>query len=115
MVPKIDSYGFGHVVIDGTSYTSDVIVLPGRVIDGWWREEGHRLGPADLDEVLRARPEVLVVGCGAYGVMEVPEATVQAARKAGIELVALDTGAAVELYNKLSLEKKTAAALHLTC
>lgn len=115
MVPKIDSYGFGHIVIDGCSYTSDVIVLPDRVIDGWRREDGHRLEIADLDEVLRAKPEVLVVGCGCYGVMEVPAATAEYVRKSGIELITLDTAAAVEMYNKLSVEKKVMAALHLTC
>jgi len=115
MAAKIDSYGFGHIVIDGCSYTSDVIVLPDRVIDGWRREDGHRLELADLDEVLLAKPEVLVVGCGCYGVMEVPGTTAEGVRKSGIELIALDTAAAVELFNKLSGEKKVAAALHLTC
>lgn len=115
MVPKIDSYAFGCVVIDGRSYTSDVIVLPDRVIDGWWREDGHRLETADLYEVLQAKPEVLVVGCGCYGVMEVPEATAEYVRSSGIELTVLDTAAAVKLFNSISGEKKAAAALHLTC
>lgn len=115
MVPKIDSYGFGHIVIDGCSYNTDVIVLPDGVTDGWRREDGHTLGAADLYDVLLAKPEVLVVGCGCYGVMEVPAATAEQVRKSGIELITLDTAAAVDLYNRLSIEKKAAAALHLTC
>jgi hypothetical protein len=33
----IGPYEFGAIVINGKRYKSDVIVLPGRVIDGWWR------------------------------------------------------------------------------
>jgi len=29
--PKIESYGFGEIVIDGRRYSSDVIVYPERV------------------------------------------------------------------------------------
>lgn len=115
MASKIDSYAFGHIVVDGCSYTSDVIILPDRVMDGWRREDGHRLEIADLDEALRAGPEVLVVGCGCYGVMEVPAATAEYVKARGIELVVLNTAAAVDMFNGLSGSKKVVAALHLTC
>ncbi len=115
MIPKIDSYAFGHVVVDGTSYTSDVILLPDRVLEGWRREESHRLEIEDLWDALECGPELLVVGTGAYGVMEVPEATAAYVRARGVELAALETAAAVELYNSERGRKRTVAALHLTC
>ena len=115
MASKIDSYVFGHVVVDGRSYTSDVMVFPDGAVDGWRREDGHRVEAADLYAVLLAKPEVLVVGCGCYNVMEVPAATADYVRVRGIDLVMLDTAAAVELFNSLSGKKKVAAALHLTC
>ncbi|RLI41160.1 hypothetical protein DRO69_11945, partial [Candidatus Bathyarchaeota archaeon] len=64
----IDSYDFGVIVIKGKRYTSDVIVLPEKVIDGWWRKEGHSLHMEDLKEVIERepKPEVLVVGTGYY-------------------------------------------------
>ena len=34
MAPKIESYRFGHIVIDGETHTNDVIILPERVIGG---------------------------------------------------------------------------------
>lgn len=37
--PQIDSYRFGRIVIDGVLPTKAVILLPGRVIGGWWRQE----------------------------------------------------------------------------
>ena len=115
MAAKIDSYAFGHVVVDGRSYTSDVLIFPDGRVESWPREDGHRVETADLYEVLLAKPEVLIVGCGCYNVMEVPDATAEYVRARGIDLVMLDTAAAVELFNSLSGKKKVAAALHLTC
>ena len=74
--PHIDSYRFGHIVIDGQPYDKDVIILPGGVLAGWWRREGHLLHPDDLEAVVDADPELLVVGQGASGRMQVaPETT----------------------------------------
>jgi hypothetical protein len=113
---RIESYGFGKIVIEGSSYTKDVIVLPGRVLSPWWRREGHSLEPADLEEVVGEAPEVLVVGTGAMGVMKVPDSTVSWLGSKGIEVRAMRTGSAVEEFNALSASgRKAAAALHLTC
>jgi hypothetical protein len=113
--PTIESYRFGHIVIDGEAYDQDVIILPDRVIGGWWRKEGHTLHPDDLEAVFEAAPEVLVVGKGASGQMQVASKARQALQKASIELVASPTGKAVETYNEMRNEQAVAAALHLTC
>jgi hypothetical protein len=113
--PKIESYDFGHIIIDGQTYYKDVIILPDRVIGGWWRKEGHALHPEDLEAVFEAAPEVLVVGQGASGLMRATEETAQVLQTAGIELVVLPTRKAVETYNAMREERAVAAALHLTC
>jgi hypothetical protein len=113
--PRIESYRFGHVVIDGQVHTKDVIILPDHVIGGWWRREGHTLLPDDLEAVLAAAPEVLVVGKGAFGRMQVAWKTKEALQAAGIDLIAESTGEAAETYNRLRGEKAVAAALHLSC
>jgi hypothetical protein len=115
MVPNIESYGFGHIVIDGQSYRSDVIVYPDHVKSRWWRKSGHTLIVEDIQDVLELKPEVLVVGTGAIGLMRVPEDTRQQIQKHGIELVCERTGAAVETYNRLAPTLEVVAALHLTC
>lgn len=113
--PEVESYRFGKMVVDGRTYTNDLILLPQRVIPNWWRDEGHRLSIADLEDVFDAGPEVLVVGTGAHGVMKVPEKTRQAIREAGIELKIADTGDAWRTYNDLRHRRQTAGAFHLTC
>jgi hypothetical protein len=103
------------MVVDGEAHTDDLILLPDRVVPGWWRERGHRLSPKDLEEVFAADPTVLVVGTGANGVMKVPAKTERAIREAGIELRIAQTDRAWQLYNELQEKRETAGAFHLTC
>jgi len=117
----IESYDFGVLRIDGKEYHSDVIIYPesshgGCRVDGsWWRKEGHRLDKADLDDVLKAKPDLLVVGTGYHGCMKVPEETVEFLEKARIKLYAAPTQEACRKYNELNDKRKVVAALHLTC
>jgi hypothetical protein len=113
-MPRIEEYSFGRVTVDGEAETGDVIVLPGRVVRGWWRREGHGLVLEDLEEVLDELPERLVVGTGAYGQMRPDPSTLEQLRARGIEVEVLRTGEAVQRYGELD-PRRTAVALHLTC
>ncbi len=111
----IESYQFGSVTIDGNTYHSDVLVYPGRVDDRWWRREGHRLRPEDLDQVIAAHPDTLVVGTGYFGRMQIDPGVTETMKKAGIALVACETKDACAEYNRLRTSGNVMAALHLTC
>jgi hypothetical protein len=113
--PRIDSYRFGHLIVDGRAHTKDVIILPDKIIAGWWRKQGHALLPDDLEEVLAARLDLLVVGLGVYSRMNVTAEAKQALEQVGIEVVAQSTKHACETYNQLRDQRAVAAALHLTC
>jgi hypothetical protein len=113
-MPRIQGYGFGHVVVDGEEQTRDVIVLPDRVLTDWWRADGHRLALDDLDDVIEELPERLVVGTGAYGQMRPDPDALNELRQRGVEVEALPTDEAVRRYGELDA-RRTAAALHLTC
>ncbi len=112
---RISNYSFGSITVAGCSYTSDVILLPDRIIPNWWRKSGHLLVPEDLEEVVAAAPARLVIGTGAAGGMRVPEATLEFLRQEGIEPTVLRTKVACERFNLLAAEGDVAAALHLTC
>ncbi len=114
----IESYEFGAIVINGKRYTSDVIVFPERVIDGWWRKEGHRLHVEDLEEIFKQepKPEVLVLGTGYYGLVKISAEAEDTLRSQGIELVAQPTREACQTFNKiLKSNKLVVGAFHLTC
>jgi hypothetical protein len=112
---KIEHYSFGTITIDGKSYTSDVIIYPERVDSSWWRKQGHSLHIVDLKDVIPAGPEILIVGTGYSGAMVVPEETLSYLKSKGIDVHIARTDKAVELFNKFQKNKKTIAALHLTC
>jgi hypothetical protein len=112
---KLEHYSFGRLTIDGKTYTSDVIIYPGRVDSSWWRKKGHYLQVVDLVDVINAKPEVLIIGTGYSGVMVVPKETVSHLESKGIEVHVARSEKAVEMFNKLQKEKLVIAALHLTC
>ncbi|MHC4665250.1 MAG: Mth938-like domain-containing protein [Planctomycetota bacterium] len=112
----IDSYQFGKIVIDGVAYSGDCLILGDSVQPNWWRKQGHLLSAEDVQPVIVAKPSVLVVGCGASGLMKVPQDTRLALQESNIQLEALDTHKAVQRFNELSQAgANVAAALHLTC
>jgi hypothetical protein len=111
----IEFYNFGRIVIDGKEYTSDVIIYPGRVDSSWWRKEGHRLQVVDIDKAIAEKPEILIIGTGASGLMEVSKEVESYITSKGIRLMVDTTKKACQAYNRLSQSSKTIAALHLTC
>ena len=111
----IDSYHFGQIVINGRKYSSDVIVFPDRVRDNWERKIGHQLSLEDITEAINESPEVLVVGTGASGLVEVLPEVRQVAEAQGIELIVEATDKACHTYNQLCHSQKLIAVLHLTC
>jgi hypothetical protein len=114
-IPTIQSYRFGEMVVDGVTHRKDLLLLPGQVIPGWWRRQGHQLSVQDLDPILQAAPEALVVGCGASGMLQVLPDTRALLGRAGIELFVLPTNEAWRRYNELAPQRPTAGAFHLTC
>jgi hypothetical protein len=111
----IDQYDFGLIVIDGQTFKNDVLIWPGRIKSDWWRREGHFLQLDDVAEALAADPQVLVVGRGAYGRMEVDPALAAYLKDRGVELMAHPTREACQVINDLAGKRRLAAALHLTC
>ncbi|MFP3868553.1 MAG: Mth938-like domain-containing protein [Desulfobacteraceae bacterium] len=112
---QIEAYDFGQIVIDGKTYRQDVLILPDRVKDDWWRQQSHLLQLQDVQEALKAGIEILVVGTGMPGQMRVDKALEDHLRQNNIELVTLPTREACDRFNQLSKSRKAAAAFHLTC
>lgn len=111
----IDDYGFGRIVINSNTYTSDVIVYPEMVTPSWWRKEGHSLQEIDLKDIVNAQPDTLVIGTGYYGAMQVPKSTTEFLKSKGIDCIIDKTGKAVEVFNSQPRDRKVVGAFHLTC
>lgn len=112
---KIEAYEFGKIVYGGKTYTSDLIIYPDRVDDCWWRLKGHLLQPEDLKEILEEKPDILIIGTGAMGIMRVPKVLRKQLKEKKIELYVERTGKAIKTFNSAAKNKKTIGAFHLTC
>ncbi|MEW6173339.1 MAG: Mth938-like domain-containing protein [Bacillota bacterium] len=111
---KISSYGFGEVVVDGKRYTEDIIIFPQRVAE-WWRKQGHVVEIADLKEAILVKPQVVILGTGAYGAVRIRPEVEKYLNSENVRLIALPTREACARYNELHKQNLVVAALHLTC
>jgi hypothetical protein len=116
---RIAEYFFGCITIGSQTYTTDVIIRPGRVRDRWWRKQGHSVCLEDVEEILADPPDRLLLGQGHAGLMRVPDDVCSALEKRGIEVVAMPTAEAVKVWNEWldaeGADLNAAAAFHLTC
>lgn len=112
----IDDYQFARMIVEGRSFDSDLKIVEGSIVPGWWRKSGHIVDVDDLEDILSAKPDVLVIGKGQPGRMEPTDLLRKKLQTANIKLVEQSTPEAVKTFNRLKEEgKKVAAAFHLTC
>jgi hypothetical protein len=101
---------------DGKKYCQDLKIFGNEVYGNWWRKEGHRVDGGDLKDLLSANPDIMIIGMGYAGFMEVPASLRSALKDRNIELIAGTTPEAVKAFNSIqSKGKKIAGAFHLTC
>lgn len=113
---KISDYQFGKLRIADTPVISDVIVYPDNFQDHWWRKQGHVLHIEDLQSIVEYHPDILIVGTGYYGRMQIPQETQNYLQQQGIQLIVERTSEAITEFNRLQQQCANAvAALHLTC
>ncbi len=117
---KVNRFDFGSIVIDGKQYGYDVVVLP----DGSVKERevskamfgSHAIRKGEIEELVKANPETIVVGTGTSGMAAVSQDAQAYAREAKLDLVALPSSEAIEKLNHLMEEgKRVAAVIHITC
>ena len=61
------------MTIGGKKYYRDLKIIDGHIKEDWWaRNQGHCLNAIDINDILSAKPEVLVIGTGYAGNMRVP-------------------------------------------
>ena len=118
--PRIDSVSFGEIVIDGEAHANDVHIATDGAVARRKKKPikkrygtSHRIGPEELEPLCKGHPDVLVIGTGHQGAVELtPEGEeFLQARCIGVE--ALVTPDAVKAFNKAKGRK--AAILHATC
>jgi len=111
----INSYSFGTITIDNNKFTKDLVIFPEKINSNWRRKTGHLLTEDDIAEILDYKPEVLIIGTGASGLMKVDDRVKDKLKSLGIEFIIKKTSEAVTEYNRIYKDKKVVCVLHLTC
>lgn len=116
--PVVAAFSWGRLEI-GSRLFKDARLYPGGARAWDWRETGTRHVPgvqvADALELLDHGAEVIVLSRGVDRVLLVPEATVDALRARGVEVLVAPTPEAIGLYNQLCGSRRVGALLHSTC
>lgn len=113
----IESYVSGSSMrVAGKTYTTDLKIIGAMVKGNWWRREGHRLVLDDIVDILDSGPDLLVVGTGYSGNLDIPAKLRTDLAERGIRLLFKRTAEAVELFNRHRAQgENVAGAFHLTC
>jgi len=112
---------FGEITIDDKKYHQVLIV--GDVVeerDYKKLEElfgtSHEIGNWEVEKLLSNNPEIIIIGTGQTGAMEVGEKIIKKFKNKGIETIIATTPQIIEIYNeKIKQGVKTNALIHTTC
>ena len=120
-MPYIDSTQFGEVIIDGKKY-NQVLIIGDSVIERDYKKlkelfgTSHKIGDWETETLLRTNPEVIVIGTGQDGKLEVDKDFLDKTGEKGVEVIIAITPEAIKIYNeKVKNEKLVNALIHTTC
>jgi polyphosphate kinase 2 (PPK2 family) len=114
-LPMIDRFEFGAIEIDGQIYKSDVMILPDGSVKKWQHKDEHIMRMKDLKGIIKAKPEVLVIGLGTIGNVVLDTEAEKKLKEEAVEVMAFKTDKACETYNTVRGQRKVAAILHVDC
>jgi hypothetical protein len=114
---QFESFFFGSIRIDGTTYEHDVVIDGGKIRKRKKKDSKKYRGrfghtPLSVDEAIPWQCKRLVIGTGA-GALPVMDEVKREARRRKVELRILPTARAIELLRQESAA--TNAILHVTC
>jgi hypothetical protein len=117
--PRIKQLTWGRLEVEGFSPFKDAKLYPGGAREWDWRETGtgHASGiqPADVRELLDHGAEVVVLGKGYHGRLQVHPDTLKLLRQRNIPVHILPTEEAAAKYNELQPHQAVAGLFHSTC
>ena len=110
----INSTSFGSITIDNKTYSQDVKILPsGKILERWGPRGSHAICLEEFAEIIKEKPEVIVIGTGTSGVAELELEARSELEKNNIKIVEDITPRAIKIFNKAREPK--AGLFHLTC
>lgn len=117
----INNTKFGSVTIDDIKYGQVLIIGP-KVVEREAKRLNelfgttHKIGEWEVEELLKGKPEIVIIGTGQSGVLKVDKKVENEIKEKVNNLIIKKTPRAVAEYNKLTKKGKLVNALiHTTC
>jgi len=117
--PEIARTRSGKIVVGKETYNRDVYISVGGNVKKRdedqaekWYGSAHTIGPKELEKVCRGGPEILFIGTGKSGKVELTEDSRRFLAQRSIQCEVLPTAKVVESYNGSKLRK--AALIRVT-
>jgi len=111
----IDEHKFGSFVVGGKSYLGDIKIIDEKV-HYWLDRKKHTISYEDMNKILESEPDLIVIGSGNSGYLEMPAEVRDSILGRRIELFIDVNINAVKKYNEaVSKGRKVAALFHATC
>lgn len=115
----VASFQWGEIIDATGRRFKDARLFPGGVEEWDWRKTGTRhdpgIQPADLEDLLATKPDVIILSRGVDLVLQVSQATIDFARACTPRVLVLQSEQAVAEYNKRVATERVVALIHSTC
>ena len=104
---------FGLLVYSAIPFPAVDLVIHANGLPAVRGSKAHFVGFAEIEPLLRERPDVLIIGTGYDNMVQVEE---EILAMSAVQVLPLPTPQAVRRYNELRREgKRVAAIIHSTC
>ena len=118
--PKLTGAGFGTITVGGKTHSRDICIRVNGKVKKRKKEvarehygSSHTIGPKELEKVCKGGPEIVFIGSGHSGKVELNEEGQRYLSQRSIDCQVAPTPEAVEAFN--ACEKRKAALIHVTC
>jgi hypothetical protein len=120
MQPKIDSFKFGSITIDGNKYTHDVLIRPNGEVKKRKKKlskaiygTSHTISLEEAKHIDKMHANTLLIGTGQYGRVKLSAEAEEIFAKKGCEVILLPTPQAIQVWNEM--EQEAIGFFHITC
>lgn len=100
----------GAVKVGDDELTENVVLFRDSIRTGWTADDIGKLNESDFAELIAAKPEIVIFGCGWQACLP-PRELVFALARRGIGFEMMDTPAACRTFNILISEDRDVAAV----
>lgn len=120
-MPHIDSTQFGEVIVDGISF-HQVLIIGDLIEERDYKklqelfDTSHEIGEWEAEKLVGNKPDLIIIGNGQDGAMEVKDDLIKKFKDLGVEVIVTDTSKAINVYNEqIQSGKRVNALIHTTC